>query len=130
MQLDKYTQTLIEKLTDADIEHKIISSIPMEGWHEVTAWEDGMIYMRLTLVVDEDDADIADTIRDGLDKECLSESDVEDMYSEMLDREGMVTIAGCEYAPSRILKEVDPIAYNCGLASYQDILERDGKIIV
>ena len=130
MQLDNYTKTLIEKLDDAGIEHTIISSEPMDGHYEVLTWEDGMVYMRRALVVDEEDADEADAIRDKLDACCLSESDIEDMYDEMLDSDGRVTVADIEFEPSRILKQLDPIAYNCGLATYQDSLERDGKIIV
>jgi hypothetical protein len=42
-------------------------------------------------------------------------------YCEMLDMEGPVTIGGVSFDPSRILREMDPIAYDQGLAGYMDL---------
>ena len=53
------------------------------------------------------------------------ESDLQERYDDMLDEEGPVTIGGLEYSVSRVLQEVDPIAYRCGMADYRDTLEWD-----
>jgi len=53
--------------------------------------------------------------------------EVYDMYDEMLnDCTPMVKVGNLEYLPSRVLKEVDPIAYRCGLNDYLDSLAQDG----
>lgn len=41
----------------------------------------------------------------------------EDMLDECYD---MPTIAGIEFLPSRILREIDPIAYKCGWIDWCD----------
>ena len=55
------------------------------------------------------------------------EIDEYDAYDEALDSEGTVTVAGMEFYPSRILEELDPVAYHCGyndwVDSYQSELE-------
>lgn len=50
----------------------------------------------------------------------LTHDQAADMYIEMLDESGPVTIAGLEYLPSAILSAVDPIAYRCGFVDYMD----------
>lgn len=48
-----------------------------------------------------------------------TEHDMEENYDEMLDDVyGPVSIAGCDYDTSRVLKEVDPIAYRVGFSDY------------
>jgi phage shock protein A len=49
--------------------------------------------------------------------------DVEDKYIDALDSDGTVTVAGMEYDPSRILQELDPTAYRCGLVDFADSCE-------
>ena len=41
-------------------------------------------------------------------------------FDEMLDESGPVVIAGLEFSPSAILKEMDPIAYDTGFNDYMD----------
>ena len=55
--------------------------------------------------------------------------DVEESYHEALDEGGPVTIGGLEFWPSRILKELDPIAYRCGLIDYTDSLSEDYLVL-
>lgn len=43
-----------------------------------------------------------------------------DEYDSLLDESGPVDVAGLEFYPSRILYELDPIAYRCGLNDYVD----------
>ena len=49
-------------------------------------------------------------------------SEVEEMYQERLDEEPTI-IAGMEYSTSRVLEEVDPTAYRCGLVDFADTIE-------
>lgn len=55
--------------------------------------------------------------------------DVDAMYDDYLDEvTGEIYIGGIAFYASRILKELDPIAYNCGMNDYIDMLEQDGDI--
>jgi hypothetical protein len=65
---------------------------------------------------------IAD-LRNDIDNYELDPDDFEDQYCEMLNCEGPVTVCGIEFEPSDILKEMDPIAYRCGLNDYVDGIE-------
>jgi len=44
----------------------------------------------------------------------------EDDYKEMLDCDGPVNVCGMQFDPSRILEELDPIAFRCGLNDFQE----------
>ena len=59
----------------------------------------------------------------------ITENQLKEMFQEMLDAEGEVSVAGMKFLPSIILMECDPIAYRTGLNDYADSLERDGYII-
>lgn len=50
----------------------------------------------------------------------IDPDDYQDDYDEVLDEGGAVVVGGCEFLPSRILRELDPIAYRCGLNDYVD----------
>jgi len=53
--------------------------------------------------------------------EAYSEDELLDMYDEWLDEfDGPVRLAGCEYSASRVLREIDPIAYRVGFHDYLD----------
>lgn len=53
-------------------------------------------------------------------------SELVEAYREFLDEiEPEVTIAGCTFAPSAILEELDPIAFRCGYLEYADSLDID-----
>lgn len=48
----------------------------------------------------------------------------EESYKDLIDDiYGPVTIAGVKFTASRILEELDPIAYRCGLTDYVDGLD-------
>ena len=53
----------------------------------------------------------------------IDESEFEEQYIGMLDSEGPVSVCGMNFDPSRILRELDPIAYNCGLSDYANCIE-------
>ena len=50
----------------------------------------------------------------------LDPDDFADQFDEMLDESGTVEAGGHSFYPSRILKELDPIAYDCSLNDYAD----------
>ena len=53
----------------------------------------------------------------------IDESEFEEQYIGMLDSEGPVSVCGMNFDPSRILRELDPTAYNCGLADYANCID-------
>ena len=46
-------------------------------------------------------------------------------FDDMLDESGPVVIAGLEFSPSDILREMDPIAYDTGFNDYMDSMDVD-----
>ena len=50
----------------------------------------------------------------------INESDYDDYIDEI---NGDVEILGMSYSASRVLQEIDPIAYRCGLSDYADTLD-------
>jgi hypothetical protein len=46
-------------------------------------------------------------------------------FDDMLDEAGPVVIAGIEFYPSAILKEMDPIAYDVKFSDYMDACDID-----
>lgn len=52
--------------------------------------------------------------------------DITGLYDDALDGEGEVEVAGLTFYPSRIIEELDPIAYRCGFNDYMDSLYCDG----
>lgn len=49
----------------------------------------------------------------------------EEKYAEALDEDGTVTVAGLEFDPSRVVRECDPIAFQCGANDYADAMGWD-----
>ena len=45
---------------------------------------------------------------------------LEQAFCDMLDEAGPVVIAGISFDPSRILQDMDPIAYDTELANFMD----------
>jgi predicted nucleic acid-binding Zn-ribbon protein len=62
-------------------------------------------------------------LRDDLGRFELDVDDYESEYNESLDEAGPVTVAGMEYDPSHVLKQVDPITWRCMLVDYVDSLD-------
>ena len=53
--------------------------------------------------------------------EFIEEYEATERYNDMIDEcNPIVSIFGMEYLPSRVWEDIDPIAYNCGLADYLD----------
>jgi len=60
------------------------------------------------------------------EKTPITEHQLTEMFDELLDDSyPWCDVAGMLYAPSRVLKELDPIAYRVSLADYADSLTRD-----
>jgi hypothetical protein len=53
----------------------------------------------------------------------IDESNAEQQYDDMLDELYPVEIGGMSFCASRVLKELDPIAYNCGFSDWLDANE-------
>ena len=53
----------------------------------------------------------------------LDPDDYEDQFDDMLDESGTVEAGGYSFYPSRILKELDPVAYRCSLNDFVDSLD-------
>jgi hypothetical protein len=48
----------------------------------------------------------------------LDPDEYENEFWDLLDAEGTIDVAGIGFYPSRILMELDPIAYRCSLIDY------------
>ena len=66
---------------------------------------------------------------EGETYEVITEDEASDRYDEMLDEDEWCKVGSMEFAPSRVLRALDPIAYNCGFSDYTDTLYYD-KILV
>ena len=55
----------------------------------------------------------------------LTEAMAIDQYDEILDMDGPVLVGGLEFLPSRIIRELDPVAYRCGMADYMDDCDQE-----
>jgi len=53
------------------------------------------------------------------EEDVYDDSEIENMYVESLDIE-TVNVCGQEFNPSRILEELDPTAYRCGLNDFEN----------
>lgn len=62
-------------------------------------------------------------LNNKIDNYEIDPEDHVEKYDDLLDEDGAVMVGGCEFFPSRILSELDPIAYRCGLNDYVDGLD-------
>jgi len=60
-------------------------------------------------------------LTDKIEEE-LSAVDCEKLFDQCLDENDPVRIGSLEYTPSHVLKQIDPIAYRCGVNDYVDSL--------
>lgn len=56
----------------------------------------------------------------------ITEDEARELYDEYIDEFGDVAVGDIQFSSSRVLKELDPIAYNVGFRDYLDILIEDG----
>ena len=68
---------------------------------------------------------IKEDSKEEMFREMYSDEDIEEMYKEALDEMGEVKLGNLTFSPSRIIKELDPIAYRTGLGEYEDMLMED-----
>ena len=58
----------------------------------------------------------------------ITEHEAEALYNELIDEcNPIIKIFGTEYLPSHVLKELDPIAYNCGFNDWLDAADEAGE---
>lgn len=62
-------------------------------------------------------------LNDKIENYEINPDDYEGDYNDVLDEGGAVMVGGCEFLPSRILRELDPVAYRCGLNDYVDSID-------
>lgn len=55
----------------------------------------------------------------------LDIDDYVEQYEEALNSEGLVTVGGLTFEPATIIRELDPVAYSCGLNDYVDGIEKE-----
>ena len=55
----------------------------------------------------------------------MNEYELEALYVDALNEQGTVLVCGIEFEPATILKELDPMAYRCGLLDFIDSIEQD-----
>ena len=69
------------------------------------------------------------TIKEKAEKRIVAELDpvdLEQLYRDMLDEcEPKVKVAGLSFCASRIVEELDPVAFRCGVNDYADGLVND-----
>lgn len=68
---------------------------------------------------------IKEDSKEEMFREMYSDEDIEEMYKESLDEMGDVKLGNLTFSPSRIIKELDPVAYRVGLNDYEDMLMED-----
>jgi len=54
-----------------------------------------------------------------------SDKQIEEMYCEALDEQGLISIGTLQYTPSEVLRNCDPIAYRVGLSDFEDFLSEE-----
>ena len=54
-----------------------------------------------------------------------SDEQIEEMYCEALDEQGLISIGTLQYTPSEVLRNCDPIAYRVGLSDFEDFLSEE-----
>jgi len=52
----------------------------------------------------------------------ITESEAEELYEDMLNELSPIKIGNLKYETSRVLREIDPIAYRVGFSEYLDVL--------
>lgn len=55
----------------------------------------------------------------------ISYDELVEMYEEALNEGGDVEVGHLTFERARIVRELDPIAYRCGLSDYYDAIHED-----
>lgn len=61
--------------------------------------------------------------------EVITESEAEELYDEMLNEMEWCSVGTMEFAPSRVLQALDPVAYNCGFSDFCDSLAENHQLV-
>ena len=57
-----------------------------------------------------------------------TEEEIAEMFCDSLDEAGDLVIGNLRFSPSRVLEELDPIAYSLGIDEYADFLGANGEL--
>lgn len=66
---------------------------------------------------------------EGETYEVISEAEAEQRYDDEIDQGEWCRVGSMEFAPSRVLQALDPIAYNCGFSDFTDTLYQEGILV-
>ena len=61
--------------------------------------------------------------------EVLSEGEAEELYDDCINEGDWCRVGSMEFAPSRVLQALDPIAYNCGFSDFCDSLLDNHQLV-
>lgn len=61
--------------------------------------------------------------------EVISESEAEELYDDCINEGDWCKVGSMEFAPSRVLQALDPIAYNCGFSDFCDSLLDNHQLV-
>lgn len=88
------------------------------------AWDERELFTRAELGGAPDWADYVDEAG-----ELFSEDELNDAYENMLtDVYGTVLVAGFEFDAGAVVREMDPIAFRCGMLDWVDGRVQDGDL--
>ena len=105
-------------------------NIRWEGYAEDENHAEGLATAYATSKTGEQ-VDHTDELNEYDQFEVISEHEASSRYDDMIDEiQGDVVILGMTYSASRVLKEVDPIAYNCGFSDFVSELEPEHHTLV
>jgi hypothetical protein len=104
------------------------SSIEWEGYAEDENHAEGLAIAYATKRTSEQVKEIEE-VEEFDQFEIISESDAEEMYDEMLNDMEWCKVGTMEFAPSRVLQALDPVAYNCGFSDFCDSLAENHQLV-
>lgn len=104
-------------------------SIEWEGYAEDQSHAEGLAIEYAQTKTGEQ-VDHIDELEEFDQFEVISESDAEELYDDCID-EGheWCKVGTSEFAPSRVLQALDPIAYNCGFSDFCDSLLDNHQLV-
>jgi hypothetical protein len=96
-----------------------------ESESEACDYVQDMAYDKAKDECNENDEDFNDELENQMSyfsieddgREPISEDDVISQYEDAMDEDDII-VCGMSFKASRILKELDPVAYSCGLSDY------------
>ena len=104
------------------------SSIEWEGYAKDENHAEGLAIAYATKRTSEQVKEIEE-VEEFDQFEIISESDAEELYDDMLNDMEWCKVGTMEFAPSRVLQALDPVAYNCGFSDFCDSLAENHQLV-